>query len=189
MSQTDQERKWNHKYESGYLRDSDPSRTLVELASWIPKHGRALDVAGGAGRNAVWLAQQGLDVTVADISGVGLEMAEQRARNARVSLATVIADLENGPLPFGPWDLVVSVCFLWRPLFSQVQHSLNPRGRLIIVQPTKRNLERHQKPPRQFLLEEGELPTLVGNLNVLFHQEQWSSDQRHDAVLVAENES
>ena len=84
----------------------------------LPTRGRALDIAGGAGANAVWLASQGWDVTLADISPVGLAVADEHARSAGVVLRTLEIDLEREPFPPGPWDLIVCVRFLWRPLFA-----------------------------------------------------------------------
>ena len=51
----------------------------------------------------------GLDVTIADFSQVGLDIAARRAGAAGVSLQTVAVDLESDPLPHGPWDLILSV--------------------------------------------------------------------------------
>lgn len=53
------------------------------------------------------------------------------------------------------------------------------------VQPTVRNLERHQRPPRPYLLDEGELPKLLDELRIVHYQEGWLTDGRHDAVVVA----
>ena len=84
----------------------------------MPRAGRAIDLAGGTGRHGIWLAERGLDVTIADISPVGLEVARQRAAEAGVTIQTLEVDLETSPFPAGPWDLIVSVCYLWRPLFD-----------------------------------------------------------------------
>jgi hypothetical protein len=62
---------------------------------------------------------------------------------------------------------------------------LTDDGRLVVVQPTKKNLERYSKPPLAFLLEEGELRTLASGMEIVHYEEGWSADDRHDAVLVA----
>lgn len=152
--------KWDTRYaERGAL--DEPSEMLVSLVGELPTSGRALDVAGGAGRNSVWLAGRGLDVTAVDVSAVGLSLARERAAAAGVSVATVVADLETDPLPAGPWDLIISFHYLHRPLFDQFPLVLAPGGVLVFVQPTQKNLERHDKPPRRFLLDEGELAGLA----------------------------
>jgi tellurite methyltransferase len=184
MSLADRQ-KWDAKYAAAETAPREPSAVLVSLADYLPTHGRALETAGGAGRNAIWLAQRGLEVTIADISPVGLALAEERAAAARVRITTIAIDLERDALPAGPFDLVVSVCYLWRPLFAEIPRLLGPGGRLVVIQPTKRNLERNDKPPAAFLLDEGELPRLNGGLEIVRYYEGWLADGRHDAVLVA----
>ncbi len=163
----------------------EPAAVLVGLDRWLPRRGLALDVAGGAGRHGIWLAQRGLDVTIADISAPGLARAREDAAAAKVRVHTRQTDLELDPFPAGPWDLIVSICFLQRSLFAAYPTALAPGGTLAVVQPTKRNLERHDKPPADFLLDDGELPKLVAGLEVVHYEEGWLADGRHDAVLVA----
>lgn len=177
--------KWDAKYRRPKAAPSEPSLLLVQVEDLLPRSGKALDVAGGAGRNAIWLAQRGLDVTLVDISEVGLEIASQRAAEAGVSLHTVAADIELEPLPAGPWDLIVSVHYLWRPLFAVFPGILQPGGVLVVAQPTVSNLQRHDKPPAEYLLDDRELPNLVGELEIINYEEGWLSEGRHEALLVA----
>jgi SAM-dependent methyltransferase len=102
-----------------------------------------------------------------------------------VTIKFVQIDLEQERLEAEPFDLIVSICYLWRPLFSQFHRLLAPGGRLAIVQPTRRNLDRHDKPPAAFLLEEGELRRLIGGLEIVHYEEGWLADGRHDAAIVA----
>jgi hypothetical protein len=177
--------KWNAKYAAGFATEREPSRVLVGLAQYLPKQGRALEIAGGAARNGIWLARRGLEVTVADISAIGLAVARERAAEGGVTLTTLETDLQEQPLPAGPWDLILSVCYLWRPLFAQYPAALASGGLLVVIQPTKTNLTRHDKPPVDFLLDDGELPRLVTRLTVVHYAEGWLADGRHDAVVVA----
>lgn len=177
--------KWDAKYADPQFAPREPSAVLVSLEGFLPKRGRAIDVAGGAGRNAIWLAQRGLDVTIADVSAVGLELAGRRAAEAGVTIRTLCTDLEQQPFPPGPWDLILSVRYLQRPLFKIYPQVLAPGGTLVVIQPTKTNLERHPKPPPEFLLDDGELPGLIFGLKVVHFEEGWLADDRHDAVVVA----
>jgi SAM-dependent methyltransferase len=151
----------------------------------LPSHGRALDVAGGAGTNAIWLARLGLDVTLADFSPVALELARHEAARNGVSLRLLETDLECEPFPAGPWDLILCVRFLWRPHFENFPAVLAPGGLLIVAHPTRSNLLRHDRPGRQYLLDDGELPELVRGLEVLRYQEGWTSEGYHEAKLIA----
>lgn len=184
MSQFDQQ-KWDAKYKATENVPREPSTVLLKLAGFLPKKGRAIDVAGGGGRNAIWLAQLGLKVTVADVSPRGLQLAQERSREAGASITLLQTDLEEAPFPAGPWDLILSVCYLWRPLFAVYPSVLAPGGLLVVIQPTKKNLERHAKPPGDYLFEEGELPGLVAGLEIVHYEEDWLADGRHDAVVVA----
>ena len=181
----DDRRKWNAKYARPDAAPAQPSRLLAELAPLLPTSGRALDVAGGAGRDALWLAQRGLDVCVADISQGGLEIAVKRAAECGVALETVLVDVECDPFPQGPWGLILSVHFLHRPLFAEFPKVLQPGGALVVIHPTQANLQRHEKPPKRFLLEDDELPSLVEGLEIVHYEEGWLAEGRHDAVLVA----
>jgi tellurite methyltransferase len=184
MSSIDRD-KWNAKYAAGEVGGSEPSLVLAALDRWLPRRGRALDVAGGAGRNALWLAKRGLDVTLADVSSAGLAIARQRAAEQNLPLATLETDLEDQPFPPGPWDLIVSVCYLWRPLFAVYPAVLARGGTLVVIEPTTENLSRHPKPPAQFLLQPGELRLLAAGLEIVHYAEGWQADGRHDACLVA----
>ncbi len=184
MSHRDRE-KWNAKYTAGLPMPREPAAVLVGLERFLPRSGRALDVAGGAGRHGIWLAKRGLDVTIADISAPGLARAREDAAGAGIVIQMLETDLDVDPFPAGPWDLIVSVCFLQRSLFAAYPAALAPGGTLVVVQPTRRNLERHDKPPADFLLDDGELPRLVHGLEVVHYEEGWLADGRHDAVLVA----
>ena len=87
--------------------------------------------------------------------------------------------------PAGPWDLIVCVDFLWRPLLAALPTALAPGGLLAIAHPTRSNLLRHDRPGPRHLLEDGELPGLVGALELLRFEEGWTPEGRHEARLVA----
>lgn len=186
MSAADRE-KWDARYaEPDRTTDAEPSAFLRQMEDLLPRAGRALDVAGGAGRNAIWLAARGLAVTVADVSQVGLDVAAARAARVGVALETIRVDLDEAPLPAGPWDLVVDTLYLSRRLFPAIAAVLRPGGVFVFLQPTVANLERHAKPPRSFLLEIGELERLLPpELEPLVLEEGWSDDGHHEARLVA----
>lgn len=161
---------------------------LGTIADLLPTVGRALDVAGGSGRNALWLARRGLHVTIVDISSVGLGLARREASEHGLSVETLACDLEVDPLPQGPWDLVLSVNYLQTRLIPVMVDRLAPGGRLAFRHPTRRNLTRHPKPPARFLLEEGQLASLIAGLplEMLHAREGWSDEGYHVSELVAE---
>ncbi|MBB76125.1 MAG: SAM-dependent methyltransferase [Planctomycetaceae bacterium] len=182
---TSDRQKWNHKYLASTGPATEPSALITALERHLPETGRALDIAGGAGRHAIWLAQRGLEVTLVDVAPAGLRIAEQRAVEAGVSLTTMELDLEQSAFPAGPWDLLLSSHYLQRSLFPLYPKQLKAGGILVCLQPTLTNLERHSKPSARFLLRPQELPGLVPDLEILHHHEGWLEKDRHEAILVA----
>jgi SAM-dependent methyltransferase len=105
---------WNRKHgEAGLLFGVEPNRFLVaEVDGLAP--GRALDLACGAGRNAVWLAEQGWTVTAVDFSDVAIENARGLAAERGVEVEWLRADLREWEPAPGAFDLVV-VLYLQLP--------------------------------------------------------------------------
>ncbi len=181
------------KWDARYSQEAPSADVSPWLEAWfenadehiVPTSGRVLDVAGGGGRNALWFARRGFDVTLVDISPVAIELAEQRAKEAGVKLTTLVMDLENEPLPDGPWEVILQMHYLDRALFAQYQQILGSSGLLFIEHPTRTNLVRHEKPSAKFLLEDGELPELCHEFVIVSHGEGWNEAGKHEARLVA----
>ncbi|MEO0604165.1 MAG: class I SAM-dependent methyltransferase [Myxococcota bacterium] len=184
MSTFDRE-KWERRYTEGRGYHAEPDPFLDEVADLLPVRGRALDLAGGVGRHARWLARRGLDVTLADISPAALAEAGRRAADEGLALETLEIDLDEA-FPDGPWDLVLVSFFLVRAHFARIVASLAPGGKLVLVHPTSRNLERHAKPSAEWLLEPGELDAGVPGLTTRFHDEGWTARGRHEVHYVGE---
>ena len=183
MSDADRER-WNARYLEQATRPQH-SAFLDGLDDLLPRRGLALDLAGGAGRNALWLARRGLEVTLVDVSDVALGQAEAAAAAEGLRLSTLRLDLEAGPVPPGPWDLLLCTYFLDRRLMAGFAELLAPGGLLVFAHATRTNLERHPRPGPGHLLEDGELATLLPGLERLWCQEGWLEGGRHEARLVA----
>lgn len=181
---------WNDRHAS---RETPvrPAAFVAEHEHLLPAKGRALDVAGGSGRHAVWLARRGFEVTLVDIADVALARAEGAAAEASVELTTVQADLSSDPLPDGRFEVIVVVDYLDRDVWSALPALLAPGGLLLACQPTVRNLERHPAPSARFLLDEGEIDVLAQvaveadpDLQVVEVTESWTAEGRHEARLV-----
>ena len=115
---------WNERYSTKeYVYGTQPNRWLEERAGSILEGGRVLCLADGEGRNGVWLAEQGFEVTSVDLSEVGLEKARELAGERGVEIETVCADLAEWDLG-GPWDAIVSV---WAHMPSADREKLHRR--------------------------------------------------------------
>ena len=182
----DDQQRWDEKYRARGARPRAHAAFLEASAELLPRAGRALDVAGGDGRNALWLAARGLRVTLADVSPVGLSHARELARQRDLELETLALDLSSDPLPPGPFELVFCFHYLQRDLFPAFVEALAPGGLLLFSQPTQLNLQRHSKPSGRFLLEPGELPSLIPPaLEVVRLEEDWLEEGRHEARVIA----
>jgi SAM-dependent methyltransferase len=179
---TDRER-WNDRYRQGH--DGAVPVLLGRCLHLLPRSGRALDVAGGSGQAAAILAARGLAVTVCDVSDVALELVAERAERSGVRIDTILTDLTVDPFPPGPWDLITCFNYLDRSLFGPMIANLAGNGVLAVSLATRSNLERHPRPSAQYLLDDGELPSLLDNLEVLTYREEWNLDGRHSANAVA----
>jgi tellurite methyltransferase len=178
--------RWDARYATMRGPPGPPCALLLEEAERLPRQGRALDVAGGRGRHALWLAARGLDTTLLDGSAVGLGLATAEAARRGLPLHILRHDLEAHPtLPAGPWDLIVWTFYLNRIALPSVSEVLAPGGLLLLAHPTVRNLERHPRPSARFLLDEGELPPLLPGLDLLRHDEGWTADGHHEAWVLA----
>ena len=131
--------RWNRRWagEERVHASTAPSRFLVaEVADLRP--GTALDVACGAGRNAVWLAEQGWRVTGVDFSGVALRMARAFAAERRVDVEWVEADVIAWAPPAPGYDLVC-VFYLQLPArerstaLARAADAVRPGGTLLVV--------------------------------------------------------
>lgn len=184
MSESEREH-WDKRYATEGARTTEPAAFLVEVAARFPPHSAVLDVGGGSGRNAIWLARRGHQVTIADISEEGLRLAGEAAAEAGVDIDTVLMDFDNDPFPEGPWDVVVDFHFIKRHLFEVFRTALRPGGLLVFCRATLKNLERNERPPRPYLLAEGEGWDLLSGFELLVAREGWSVEQRHEFEALA----
>lgn len=116
---------WDDRYAAPEYRDGTrPNDFLRHARMFLPASGKVLCVGEGEGRNAVWLASEGFDVTAVDLSSVGLAKAQLLAAAAGVKIDTIHADLADFDLGKEKWDVIVSI---WCHLPSHVRQSLHAR--------------------------------------------------------------
>ena len=129
---------WDRRYaERELVWSATPNRMLVAEAGDLPP-GRALDLACGEGRNAVWLAELGWDVVAVDFSRVAIEKARRTAAEAGVAVEFVCGDLLEYVPERAAYDLVV-VLFLQLPaderraVLARAVDALAPDGTLLLI--------------------------------------------------------
>ena len=136
MSSAERE-KWDARYRDGaYEYRTHPTALLAE---WLPRlpRGRALDVACGAGRNALYLAANGFAVSALDISTVAIARGRRDAAERGLDVEWLCADLDEDlekALPDGGFDLIVWVRYVHRTLMPPLVARLNVGGALLCEQ-------------------------------------------------------
>ncbi len=159
--------RWNNKYQSeSYLFGRTPVPFLREHVELLPK-GQTLDLAMGEGRNGVYLATQGHQVTGVDISEKGLQKAEALANEQGVKVKTIVADLESYTIPPNTFDVILCTYYLQRDLFPKIAQALKPGGIALIETYTTAHLQYRPRFNKNYLLQPNELLTMLPGLRVL----------------------
>jgi len=125
---------WDERFASGeYPQDPDPSPVLERYVETFPD-GRALDVATGTGRNAVFLASEGYRVDAIDQSRAGLEIARENARERGVAdrLEVLQADVPSYGFPAEAYDVVTVSFYRAVDRFPDIKEALRPGGVLFV---------------------------------------------------------
>jgi tellurite methyltransferase len=152
--------------------DLTPSAFLVENFHLLPP-GRALDLAMGQGRNAIYLARQGLDVHGVDLDAQRVAQARDAADELGVPIRAIVADLEDGTytLPRETYDVIVVFNYLHRPLFPQIRQALVPGGVIVYRTFTVEQAAFGRPKNPAFLLKQGELQQLFHDWEELAYRE------------------
>ena len=137
--------RWNRRYREKGTETPGPSALLQEFAQALPERGRALDLAGGVGQNALFFAERGLTATLCDLSDAALCRGQLAADRRALSLICLQIDLEKDPLPRGPWNVVAWTFYHQPELFAPLCEELAPGGLLFFVHPTRKNLDRNAR--------------------------------------------
>ena len=196
---------WDTKHRAAAgSQPAEPASIVCELLPILP-NGPALDLACGAGRHTMLLAQRPQPVTAVDGSGVALDLLVERARAENLAVyrtndheifaetrnhhvRLVQADLERTSLPVESFALILCIQYLQRSLHPQIERALFPGGMLVFETYTRAQLDFAGGPRNPaFLLEPGELRDAFPLLEVLFYSELWAG--QGIATLVAQKSS
>ena len=176
---------WDRAYaRQDYIFGKKPVEFLRKNIHLLPK-GRALDIAMGEGRNAVFLAKKGFLVEGVDISHVGLRKAQMLAAENGVKIRTVNADLSTYKIKKNAYDVIANFYYYQKDLFDKIKAGLRPGGIVIYESYTKE----HQKISKtdwleKHLLKKGELREAFSDLEIL-HYSETSDGKKAVASLIA----
>ncbi len=175
---------WNRRYAEGdYRPRSAPSPFLEQWLGAVPT-GRALDVACGAGQNAVRLAEAGFAVRAVDISDVAIDMGRAEAARRGVNVAWEVADLDTLDLSGTSFHLITVFRYLNRALWPRLVTALAPDGWLLVEHhlQTHRVVDGPSTP--DFRLVPQELLAAFRDLRVVHYSERPEDGHRPGSTFV-----
>ena len=170
---SDKER-WDGRYQREmYIYGKEPAAFLKQKINMLKK-GEALVLAMGEGRNAVYLAQNGFNVTGVDISGVAIDKCKKLAKERGTTVNAVVADLTDYKMGEAQYDLITNFYFYDKSLFSPILNALKPGGIFILEQFSTDHPERGGNfGPRNpnYLVKPNELLEAFESLRILYYED------------------
>jgi tellurite methyltransferase len=185
------QRRWDERFQGKEFTFGKRANTFLrEHIHLLPK-GRALDLATGEGRNALFLAKHGWEVDAVDISPVGLRRTRNLAKKAGVKIRTIRADLDTFKIKREHYDLIANLYFLNRRLIPRMKRGLKRGGSLIFETYTidQRTLGTGGPKHIRYFLKHNELLERFKDFRVLFYREgifKEGGKRRAVASLIAE---
>lgn len=164
--------KWDQRYRDGEYRPR--KRPSAFLESWIDRlpHGRALDLACGAGRNALLLAERGWTVDAIDVSEFAIERARANAAERGLAVSWRVADLDDVDLEPGAYDLVTCIRYMSRRSMHRIPDALGDGGRLLFEHHLLTPLDVGGPPWGEFRLRPNELLEQFAPVLRIIHYEE-----------------
>jgi SAM-dependent methyltransferase len=168
--------RWDERYRSAARPREDleapPTSLVMRVAETLPL-GNALDLACGAGRNALWLAEHGWQVTAVDGSAVAIEILRRRVPQVNA----YVADLEKCEYVIEPesWDLIVIAYYLQLDLIESAKAGLKPGGVIIVIV----HITAPGEEPTKHRLRPGELIGYFKGWEILHNFEGQPEDSAH----------
>jgi SAM-dependent methyltransferase len=177
MSSEEQQARWDLKYEQGLPSLTEPDPFFIAayekfVEPSFPNPGAALDLAGGLGRHALWLASRSWQVAVVDVSEVAIGKLSQSARDLNVKVDLFVGDAAEYKFESTRFDLVLLFYHLDRSLFPKIAAALKPGGLLLSKMSLRWDSDGKSATVGAVPLNRDELPSLVPELHVLYHQER-----------------
>lgn len=185
------QKQWNERFKKrGFVLGKEPNVFLKKKIHLFPK-GKALDLASGEGRNAVFLAQKGFEVDALDISKEGLKKAIKLAREKGVKINFIRVDLDQYDIGREKYDLIINFYFLKRHLIPKIKRGLKKGGKVLFETYTLEHRTLGGSGPKQakYFLKPNELLRLFKDFQILFYREgifKEGGKRKAIASLIAE---
>jgi 2-polyprenyl-3-methyl-5-hydroxy-6-metoxy-1,4-benzoquinol methylase len=185
------QKQWDERFgkkEFAFGKEANPF--LKRHIALLPR-GKALDIATGEGRNAVFLAQHGFNMDAVDISKMGLRKVRKLAKEMGVKIHTLHVDLDTYKIKEGQYDLITNFYFLKRSLISKIKKGLKKGGRVIFETYILEHRSLATGGPKQskYFLKPNELLRLFDGFRILRYREgifREGGKRKGIASLIAE---
>jgi SAM-dependent methyltransferase len=171
---------WEQRYRTEFGTQDAPlpgPTPLVERFLGNAEPGTALDLAAGTGRNAIWLAREGWDVTAVEGASTAIEILKKRATQSGVSIHTFVADLERGEYAIKPaaWDAITICYYLQRDLIERAKAGVRVGGLIVVIVHTTEGDEA----PTETRMRPGELASHFSTWELVHSYEGKPDDPEH----------
>lgn len=181
---------WNERWEGRKGLEQDPNPLLVRVVKSNPP-GSALDLACGAGQNALYLSSNGWDVEAIDGSDVAINILRERAKKQGLAVNARVVDLESSKFQIRPdtFDLICIFFYLHWDLLAAARKNLRPDGFLIAAIHMIDDSPNLQPMNPAFLMEPGELRHEFEGWKIEHYLEGKSTDSNHErrtAEIIAQ---
>lgn len=171
----DRER-WDRRHAKADPEPSEPD-PLLRSARHLLTGGSALDLAAGSGRNSLYLAGLGYTVDAVDISPVAMARLRAIARERRLPVRCIEADLDEYEIPETSYDLVIVFRFFSPTLMPLIEASLKPGGLLVYSTFNLRHLSRKPNFNPDYLVPQGGLAPFFTRLEVILDEPEAGEDR------------
>ncbi len=175
---------WDKKYgKTVYIYGKRPSKFLSENYKILPSAGTVLDIGIGEGRNAVFLARMGFDVTGIDISTVAIKKSHLLAKEHGVKLKTILGDLKKYKFTKNRFDIILCFYLVDRDLNRRLVEWIKPGGFLIYEAHTLKQ-QKYEGGKDSYYLKEQELLRMFPGFQVVKFEEPLSGKKFRSSIIL-----
>ena len=167
------QKRWDQRFKGKKFAFGKKANSFLRRHIAILPKGKALDLAAGEGRNAVFLAQHGFKVDAVDISEIGLRKTQELAGKGRVRVHTILADLDSYPIKRGEYNLITNLYFLSRNIIPKMKRGLKKGGMVVLETYLLEHRRLHTGGPKnpKYFLKANEPLQLFEGFRILFYRE------------------